>query len=66
MSLKRRDLIAYLLILAAALAWTAGQKILNRIPGTEDDAAVTTTFSSTRREESHHGIYIPQSRRKFR
>lgn len=51
MSLKRRDLIAYLLILASALAWTAGQKILNRIPGVEDDAAVTTTFSTTRRGE---------------
>lgn len=52
MSLKRRDIIAYLLILAAALAWTAGQKILNNIPGAQDDAVVTTTFSALRRTES--------------
>ena len=50
MSLKRRNLIAYLLILAAALAWTAGQKISNRIPGAENDAAAATTFSAIRRE----------------
>lgn len=51
MFLKRRDTIACLLILAAALAWTAGQKIMNQIPGAEDQAAVATTFAATRRTE---------------
>lgn len=44
MSLKRRDLIAYVLILIAALGWTIGQYMLSNPYGDIDETTVTATM----------------------
>lgn len=47
MSLKRRDLIAYVLILIAALGWTIGQDMLSNPYGDIDETTVTATMVPT-------------------
>ena len=47
MSLKRRNMIAFILLFIAALCWTFGQQMLNNIVEEGEDTAETSAVSTT-------------------